>query len=95
MWLFSLPTAARLGGQDKSPAYSWPAAFACKGGAAEQGNPVKSRNTAGTACCAVSAESFLFPRKRVIGHAPEKAENGAGVPESTSQKTYEPYFRAA
>ncbi len=95
MWLFSLSIAARSGGQDRSPAYSWPAVFARKGGAAEQGNPVKNRNTAGMACCAVSAESFLFPRKRVIGRKPEKAEDGAGLPRGTSQKTYEPHFRAA
>ena len=36
---------------------------------AEQGNPVRNRNTAGMffSCCAVSMEGVLFPRKRVTG----------------------------
>lgn len=35
---------------------------------AEQGNPVRNRNTAGmSSCCAVSMEGVLFPRKRVTG----------------------------
>ena len=41
---------------------------------AEQGNSVQNRNTAGLACCAVSAKNPFFLREQVIGGNPEKAK---------------------
>ena len=50
---------------------------------------MQTRNTAGLACCAVSAKNPDFLREQVIGSDPEKAVwIRCGNAERTSQKTY-------